>query len=900
MGDEKSKYEALPIPSYEEATSNRPTSSQSRLGPEETSDDAERQTLLNNGHDDAYPGSTSYPTGYHPPTVESARSSLDFLPSSNGSSARGSAEELRQELNQMDVEEPGESSGSRYHFGQRLSKRFPNLSRTLSSIHLPLRKYIPKFNFSLRGFGQAGSLLENHGCTLMLRLVGLFIIMSVVYLIFASDVFTLGAQNMGQMYDPESVRIFVQSHINETNIKDYLKVVTEYPHIAGTEGNYALAEYMEQRFRAAGLEHVGLERFDVYLNYPQEGGRRVAIVDPPELAWEAAIDEEQVYADPPREQTLVFHGHSKSGNVTGPLVYANYGSREDFKLLEDRGISLNGSIALVRYYGSQGDRALKVKAAELAGAAGCILYSDPAEDGFQKGSPWPDGRYMPADGVQRGAVSLMSWVVGDVLSPGFASNPDEKKRISPEDSEGLNKIPSIPIAWRDAQNLLQALKSHGEKVPKDWVGGVPDIGEWWSGDSSSPKVNLMNIQDEVNRQPIYNVLGRITGIEQHEKKIIIGSHRDAWCFGAADPGSGTSVLLEVVRVFGELRSLGWRPLRTIEFASWDGEEYNLIGSTEHVEDNLDELQRNAFAYLNVDVAVSGTDFEASASPIFETALLRVLDRTSDPVTNETLRHLWDSTDSKLQGLGAGSDYVAFQDIAGTSSIDFGFYGDEYPYHSCYDSFDWMSTFGDPTFQYHKVLGQIWALLTLELSDRPILPFDMRAYASAVEQYIVDLEDYAKSNDAPLKSINNNRSHKHSRGGKNNNNKPTVDLQPLYKAAKTFETNAEKFKKWGDKWKETVYGSGGLESNVMAIERMSHNSHMADFETHVLDLEEGGGIPNRTQFKHIIFGPQAWSGYDEAFFPAIRDSIDARDWNQTQYWIDRISHILESASDQLNN
>lgn len=842
MGDEKSKYEALPIPSYEEATSNRPTSSQSRLGAEETSDDAERQTLLNN-RDDGHPGSTSYPSGYHPPTVESERGSLDFLPSSNGTSARGSEEELRQELNQMDVEEPGESSGSqRYHFGQRLSKRFPNLSRTLSSIHLPLRKYIPKFNFSLRGF-HAGSMVENHGCTLVLRLVGLFIIMSVVYLIFASDMFTFGAQNMGQMYDPESVRIFVQSHINETSIKDYLRVVTEYPHMAGTEGNYALAEFMEQRFKSAGLEHVEMERYDVYLNYPQEGGRRVAIVDPPDLAWEAAIEEEHAYENPPRDQTLVFHGHSKSGNVTGPLVYANYGSREDFKLLADRGISLNGSIALVRYYGSQGDRALKVKAAELAGAAGCIIYSDPAEDGFQLGPAWPDGRYMPADGVQRGAVSLMSWVVGDVLSPGFASLPDQKKRISPEDSEGLNKIPSIPIAWRDAKHLLQALKSHGEKVPKEWVGGVPDINEWWSGDSSSPKVNLMNIQDEVNRQPIYNVVGRITGIEQPEKKIIIGSHRDAWCFGAADPGSGTSVLLEVVRVFGELRSLGWRPLRTIEFASWDGEEYNLIGSTEHVEDNLDELQRNAFAYLNVDVAVSGTEFEASASPIFETALLRVLDRTSDPVTNETLRHLWDSTGSKLEGLGAGSDYVAFQDIAGTSSIDFGFHGDEYPYHSCYDSFDWMATFGDPSFQYHKVLGQIWALLTLELSDRPILPFDMSAYAARVEEYIDDLEEYAKANGAPLNS-KSSRDNKHSRPG---NKKPTVDLEPLHKAAKGFTTNAKKFKKWADVWKETVYGSGGLESNVMAIERMSHNSHMGDFETHVLDLEEGGGVSNMLIF-----------------------------------------------------
>ncbi len=304
-----------------------------------------------------------------------------------------------------------------------------------------------------------------------------------------------------------------------------------------------------------------LEQFDVYLNYPKEGGRRIAIVEPSDLAWEAQIEEDI-------EQYPVFHGHSMSGSAKGHLIYANYGSREDFQRLKDQGMDLKGAIALVRYYGSQGDRALKVKAAELAGAIGCIIYSDPAEDGFLQGQPYPEGRYRPSDGVQRGAVSLMSWVVGDVLSPGYASLPGEQRRDSKNDSKGLNKIPSIPIAWKDAQKLLQALKGHGMELTDDWVGGVPEINEWWSGDSTSPIVELVNEQDEVERRPIYNVLGKIIGIEQPEKSIIIGNHRDAWCLGASDPGSGTAVMLEVVRVFGELVKKGWRPLRTIEFASW--------------------------------------------------------------------------------------------------------------------------------------------------------------------------------------------------------------------------------------------------------------------------------------------------------------------------------------------
>ncbi|PGH27465.1 hypothetical protein AJ80_00945 [Polytolypa hystricis UAMH7299] len=886
MGDSKSTYESLPIPpTYEEATSSRPSSSTSHLGPEEASDDAERQGLLSRGRDGHGPSS---PEGYRHPTVESARSSLDFLPSSSGSSIRGSTEELRRELEQMDVEEPGESSTSSSR--SMFSKRFTHFKRTLSSIHLPLRKYLPKFDAIKSAF----SGMEQQKCIILLRMVGLFIVVTVVYIIFVSDVFNLGRRlNMGQMYEPESVRVFVQNHINETSIAENLEMLTSHPHIAGTEGNYVLAEWIEGKFRSGMMDKVEMEQFDVYLNYPREDGRRVAIVEPADLAWEAKIDEDQVYKSPSsRPQTLVFHGHSKSGNVTGPLIYANYGSREDFKALSDMGVRLDGSIALVRYYGSQGDRALKVKAAELAGAAGCVIYSDPAEDGFVKGKPWPEGRYMPSDGVQRGAVSLMSWVVGDVLSPGFASLPTEKHRIPIEESTGLVKIPSIPIAWRDAQHLLKALQGHGKKVPKEWVGGVPDIGEWWTGDPSSPKVNLMNLQDENERQPIFNVIGSIRGIEQPEKKIIIGSHRDAWCFGAADPGSGTAVLLEVVRVFGELRTLGWRPLRTIQFSSWDGEEYNLIGSTEHVEKNMEDLRKNGYAYINVDVAVTGTDFQAAASPLFERILLRILKRTSDPVLKKSLHDLWIKKNSKLEGLGAGSDYVAFQDMAGTSSIDFGFYGDNYPYHSCYDNFEWMSKVGDPGFQYHKVLGQIWALLLLELADAPILPFDMSMYADAVGRYVSDLEKYAKSQGVPLKSESNRRP-----DGRDNN--VQVDMKPLYTAAKTFSKNAVRFHEYGRSWDETLRASGGFESNVMAIKRMDHNSRMSWLETHLLDLEDDGGIPNRTQFKHVIFGPQTWSGYDEAFFPAIRDAIDSGNWTETQRWIDRVSGILHMASTRLN-
>lgn len=535
MGDEKPyRYEpteSLPIPTYEEATS-RPSSSHSFLGPSEVSHDAERQGLL------ARSGPQNH--GYQPPTVESVRSSLDELPSTGNSSRRGSAEGPRREMEQMSILDPdagvdGNQESSR---GYRISKRITSLTHTLSSINLPFRQWLPSGDY-IRARMPRLPQSWRVNWILVSRLFALFLVVMLVWLLFVSDIFRVGQRNpLNEIFDPEQVRDFVQSHINSTLIREKAEHLTNFDHIAGTKGNYALGQWAEGIFIGAGLEVVGLERFDVYLNYPKKGGRRVAIVEPSEAAWEAALEEDYAYKAPPREQTLIFHGLSKTGNATGPLIYVNYGSREDFQSLAHKGINMTGSIALVRYYGTQTDRALKVKAAELAGAVGCIIYSDPAEDGFRKGKAYPEGRFMPEDGVQRGTVGLTSWIAGDVLSSGFPSLPGEKKRNSKEETPGLVKIPSIPLAARDAQKLLKALEGHGHKSPKEWIGGL-DL-EYWSGDQSSPIVHLMNDQDEEERQPIYNVRGRITGIEQPGRSVIVGNHRDAWCFGAADPGSGTA------------------------------------------------------------------------------------------------------------------------------------------------------------------------------------------------------------------------------------------------------------------------------------------------------------------------------------------------------------------------
>jgi hypothetical protein len=436
MPDEKPfKYENLPIPSYEEATSSRaPTPASTRQT--EPGNDEERQGLM--GYDPN--GRQPIPTrraGYRPPQLtgpDAIRDSLedvDFLPGEEGRASTSSEDEVRREMEEMEVQEPpGELS--------TWTKRISSISQSLSFIHLPFDLKMPNWKFKMPKF-------DANLFILMGRIFAVLLVTAVVYLLFVSGIFKSTSQRMqGQIYPQEAVRIFVQESVIAENIREYLEHITSYDHMAGTEGDYVLSQWVAGLFSAAGLEDVRTDEFGVYLNYPKADGRAVELVAPDgTVQWAAKIEEEQAYANPPRQQTMVFHGHSKTGDVKGPLIYANYGSREDFKRLYDSGIETTGAIALVKYYGSQGDRALKVKAAELAGFVGCIIYSDPSEDGFLKGEVWPNGRYLPSDGVQRGAVSLMSWVVGDVLTPGWASKPGAE-RVSKENNPGMSDFTTWP------------------------------------------------------------------------------------------------------------------------------------------------------------------------------------------------------------------------------------------------------------------------------------------------------------------------------------------------------------------------------------------------------------------------------------------------------------------------
>ncbi|KAF4122328.1 Transferrin receptor-like dimerization domain [Geosmithia morbida] len=949
-------YDPVP-PTYDEAlaTGSRryddwPPPRSSVDDGEHDANETEAQSLLsrqnNGGPSDSSSSNNNArrrPDGYRPPTVESDNSDVESLLESDADGDNVDDDEaahVRREMQEMDIEEPSDSRANLWR--KRIAFALPRWRwswrptlPTMPRVRIRLPSSPPaegenndadaNNNSSTAGTDSESQQQQQArpvwqwnvprvdgmlAVIVFARVLAVFILVGFVYLVFSTDFFNSfgGPLGGGYRFNPEDLRIHIMNMVDPDQMRDTVQHFSSYAHIAGTEGDYATAMDMEAMLGRMGLDEIRLDKYVAYINYPKKDGRAVQIMDPKhqdKAVWSAKLEEEEHGEETAGHQTYAFHGHSKAGDVRGPLIYANYGSRDDFKRLADRGIKTEGAIALVRYYGTQRDRALKVKAAELAGFAGCIIYSDPADDGFLKGPVWPKGPYMPEDGVQRGSVSLTSWVVGDVLTPGWPSD-EGMPRMKVQDAPGLVGIPSLPLAWRDAKVLLQKIKGHGGKVPDGWKGGVPDVDEWWTGDDKSPIVRLKNEQDENTKQPIWNVYGRIAGMEQTAKSIIIGNHRDSWGFGATDPHSGTAVLVEMARIFGDLVLRGWRPLRTIEFMSWDAEEYNMIGSTEYVENHLDELRQDAYAYINLDTAVSGTEFHASGSPALRKTLYHALGRVEDPFLNATLRELWDKRGSVYDGPGSESDYVAFQDISGTSTIDVEFRGSAVPHHSSYDDFELVDNVIDPGFVYHSRMAQVVGLMVLDLADRAIVPMDIEAYADSLGGWVADLDDWIKEKTSAKHSHSRSRDAAaaaaavdDASSGSDKAGKVDLDLKELRDAAARVKQSAFNFSRWEEVWDNAVIANGGWEGGDFSDMRFRFNDILGNFDTELLDLEQGGGIPNRTQFKHIVFGPQLWSDDRKSYFPAIRDLVEAQEWDEARRFITKTAAILNHAAGTLS-
>ena len=623
----------------------------------------------------------------------------------------------------------------------------------------------------------------------------------------------------------------------------HLKTLTAEPHLAATPEDRKTAEYVAQQFRAAGLD-TEIVPYRVLLNQPKVV--RVEAYDTAGQLLMSGPTPERVAGDPYQDNPRVvmpFNGSSGSGDVTGEVVYANYGRREDFDQLAAQHIDLHGKIVIARY----GDnfRGVNVYLAEQRGAAGVLLYSDPQDDGYFKGDAWPNGPWRPETGVQRGSVQFLFKYSGDPETPGVASTLDlpESARIPGDKSGNQPRIVSIPLSYHDAAPILQALKGPG--VPQGWQGALPFRYHLGPG---GVKVRLVSRQD-YQRRIIWDVIGKIKGTEYPDEWVIAGNHRDAWVYGAVDPSSGTAAMLESVHGIGALLQQGWRPKRTIVFCSWDAEEEGLIGSTEWVEQHAKALDR-AVAYFNTDVAVSGPDFSAAAVPSLK-QYLRELTRAVPSPLGGTVYDQWkkgrsgsdehrasnapeNGEEVHLGDLGSGSDFTPFLQHAGVPSTDISSGGAYGVYHSVFDNYAWYTQNADPHFLYLQEMARVFGLEALRIADADVLPYDYVAYAGAIDSYIAAAK--RKALDANLSSL---------------------DFGPAQAAAIRLVAAAQKAHL------RQIAPSGDL-ARLNLVLRQAETALLSET-----------GLPNRPWYRHTIYAPGEFTGYAAVVIPGVNEAIDAR-------------------------
>lgn len=531
--------------------------------------------------------------------------------------------------------------------------------------------------------------------------------------------------------------------------RQHLFELTQAPHIAGTPENEEVMRYMKRVMSESGLE-VREYPYDVWLAEP--GQISIRLVSP-ELI-DLPNKEYPVLSDPYTYDERLVHGwnaYSGSGEVTAEIVYANFGRREDFQRLQAAGIDLRGKIVLARYGGNF--RGFKAKYAEEAGAAGLIIFTDPANGGFIQGAGYPEGRYYNDSAIQRGSLLTMDYF-GDPLTPFQAAMPltgnprSDVPRLDPAEV-GMHTIPVAPIGYGAALEILSRMQ--GSPVfDADWQGGFSFPYRLTGGPDLL--VNL-NVQQPQGLKRIANVVGMIEGSTWPDEWIILGSHFDAWGFGATDPNSGTAMLLSVADALGELLRRGVRPRRSILIAHWDAEEFLLIGSTEWVEQLRTELQAKAVAYINADMSVTGPNFGASASPSLKQPIIDVTRVVRHPDTGETLYRHWlrDSTRTEpgIGNLGGGSDHVPFYMHAGIPSAGISISGNVPLYHTNYDTFHFYEQFVDSTFRYGPTLSGVYGILSLRLANADILPYDLRRYGYDIHNHLMQLQLLASEKNRPV-------------------------------------------------------------------------------------------------------------------------------------------------------
>lgn len=687
------------------------------------------------------------------------------------------------------------------------------------------------------------------------------------------------------------------------NIRESMRRLSARPHNVGSAYDKDNAEWILARFKEWGFD-AHIENFDVLFPTPKE--RIVELVAP--TKFRAKLQEPAVSVDPTSNQTPeqlpTYNAYSADGDVTAPLVYVNYGNREDYEELDRMGISVKGAIVITRY--GSGWRGIKPKVAAEHGAVGCLIYSDPRGDGFFHGDDYPTGGWRPRDGVQRGSVMDTDYP-GDPLTPGVGAVPGAK-RLDVKEAKTITRIPVLPISYSDAQPLLAALQ--GQVAPDAWRGGLPITYHVGPG---AARVHL-KVTSNWDLKPLYDVIATLKGSDPSQW-VIRGNHHDAWVNGADDPISGQSAMLEEARVLGELHKQGWTPKRTIIYCAWDGEEPGLLGSVEWVETHVDDLRKHAVTYVNSDSSSRGylsvggtqdlqgvvagvahdiTDPEKKIS-VFERTHLHAIIQAKDAEEKGKLRK---RDDLVLGDLGDGSDFTAFQDFAGISSLNVGYGGEEEgtQYHSIYDDFYWYTHYADPDFVYERALAQTAGSVVLRLADADLLPFDYTPQADAIAKYESDLEKLLKDKQEEITERNTEILEGAFTATADPHKTfvpPPVDPVPPYMNFAPMKNSIEKMKKSSERYSKALAKFRSATDGAVSPSSLETvNADLLGISRMFLNDK---GLPGRPWFKNQIYAPGAYTGYGAKPVAAVREFMDEKKWKEADEQIPMVADVIDHVS-----
>ena len=717
----------------------------------------------------------------------------------------------------------------------------------------------------------------------------IFALLLMSYTIFAQDKTLTGftKENASAQFELEEK---YDSFLNAENLRNWMETLAAEPHHVGSPYGKKNAEFIAAKFKEWGYD-TEIEEYQVLFPTPAE--RILELISPNK--YKAGLQEpalkEDVASSLQKLQLPTYNCFSADGDVTGELVFVNYGIPADYEELKKMGIDVKGKIVIAKYGGSW--RGIKPKVAAENGAIGCIIYSDPKDDGYFRGDVYPKGPFKNEYGAQRGSVLDMPLYPGDPLTPGYGAT-NEAERISMEDAPTLLTIPVLPISYKDAQPLLEAMA--GPVIPDSWKGALPITYHAGPG----PATVHLKLKFNWDIKPAYNVIAKMKGSEFPDEWIIRGNHHDAWVNGASDPVSGMVAVMEEARAISELAKTGWKPKRTLIFCAWDAEEPGLLGSTEWVEDHQEELKEKAVVYINSDGNSRGFLY-AGGSHTLEKFFSEIARDVIDPQKGISVAKRREAYmqvngmpagDFKLFALGSGSDYSPFIQHVGIASLNIGYGGESAggEYHSIYDSFDHYVRFKDPDFQYGIALCQTGGRTTLRFANADLLPFEFTKLANTVSTYadeVIKLADQIREETLKENKMITEGIYEAYADPKKTFIIPEVQEEVPYFNFAPLKNSLEKLK---EKAREVTELLEGKTSKDKEIEKLLYQSERK-FTTEK-------GLPIRPWYKHHLYAPGFYTGYGVKTLPGVREAIEQREWQLTEEQIKVLAEVLDNFTNHL--